>query len=49
MKRFEETLHSQDFDNAITEKHELEDIFGKYLDEIINNHLSGKKLSDIRR
>ena len=45
----EKMMDAKNFDQVLSKKNELENIFGKHLDEIINNHLSGKKLSDIRR
>ena len=45
----EKMMDAKNFDQVLSQKNELENIFGKHLDEIINNHLSGKKLSDIRR
>ncbi|MBO7537124.1 MAG: Hsp70 family protein [Alphaproteobacteria bacterium] len=44
----EEILAREKFQEVIPLKNELENIFGRFLDEIINNHLSGKKLQDIR-
>lgn len=46
--KLEEILAREKFQEVIPLKNELENIFGRFLDEIINNHLSGKKLQDIR-
>ncbi len=46
--KLEEILAREKFQEVIPLKNELENIFGRFLDEIINNHLSGKKLRDIR-
>lgn len=44
----EENLFTEKFSEVIPLKNELENLFGKFLDEIINNHLSGKKIKDIK-
>ncbi len=44
----EEKLAKEQFKEVIIIKNELENLFGRFLDEIINNHLSGKKVSEIR-
>ncbi len=49
ISNIEKMMDAKYFDQVLSKKNELENIFGKHLDEIINNHLSGKKLSDIRR
>lgn len=41
-------ISKENFAKVMSIKNELENIFGKFLDEIINNHLCGKKLSDIK-
>lgn len=46
--KLESVLFEEKFQEVIPIKNELENIFGRFLDEIINNHLSGKKLRDIR-
>lgn len=46
--KLESILLEEKFQEVIPIKNELESIFGRFLDEIINNHLSGKKLRDIR-
>lgn len=46
--KLELVLFEEKFQEVIPIKNELENIFGRFLDEIINNHLSGKKLRDIR-
>lgn len=46
--KLEKFLSEEKFQEVISIKNELENIFGRFLDEIINNHLSGKKLRDIR-
>ena len=46
--KLEGVLSEGKFQEVIPIKNELENIFGRFLDEIINNHLSGKKLQDIR-
>lgn len=46
--KLEEIMSEEKFQEVIPMKNELENIFGRFLDEIINNHLSGKKLRDIR-
>ena len=48
ISKMEEIMAEEKFQEVIPIKNELEDIFGRFLDEIINNHLSGKKLQDIR-
>ena len=48
ISKLEKILFEEKFQEVIPVKNELENIFGKFLDEIINNHLSGKKLQDIR-
>jgi len=48
ISKLEEILSKEKFQEVLPIKNELENIFGKFLDEIINNHLSGKKLQDIR-
>ena len=48
ISKLEEFLSEEKFQEIIPVKNELENIFGRFLDEIINNHLSGKKLQDIR-
>ncbi len=49
ISKLEKILLEEKFQEVLLIKNELENIFGKFLDEIINNHLSGKKLQDIRR
>ena len=46
--KLESVLLEEKFQEAMPIKNELENVFGRFLDEIINNHLSGKKLQDIR-
>lgn len=46
--QLEEILSLDKFQEVLTLKNELENIFGKFLDEIINNHLSGRKVQDIK-
>ena len=48
ISKMEEIMAEEKFQEVIPIKNELENIFGRFLDEIINNHLSGKKLQDIR-
>ncbi len=48
ISKLEKILSEGKFQEVIPIKNELENIFGRFLDEIINNHLSGKKLQDIR-
>ncbi len=46
--QLEKILSLDKFQEVLTLKNELENIFGKFLDEIINNHLSGRKVQDIK-
>jgi len=46
--KLKEKLSAEKFSEVIPLKNELENLFGKFLDEIINNHLSGKKIKDIK-
>jgi len=48
ISKLEENLFAEKFSEVIPLKNELENLFGKFLDEIINNHLSGKKIKDIK-
>ena len=48
ISKLEEVLSEERFQEAMPIKNELENVFGRFLDDIINNHLSGKKLQDIR-
>jgi molecular chaperone HscA len=45
--KLEEKLSAENFSEILPIKNELENIFRRFLDEIINNHLSGKKIKDI--
>lgn len=46
--KLEEKLSSEKFSEIIPIKNELESLFGRFLDEIINNHLSGKHVKEIK-
>lgn len=46
--KLEENLSLEKFSEIIPIKNELENLFGKFLDEIINNHLSGKSVKEIK-
>lgn len=48
ISKLEEILSSEKFLEVISIKNELENLFGKFLDKIINNHLCGKNVQDIR-
>ena len=49
ISKLEKLLIEENFREIISIKNELENIFGKFIDEIINNHLSGKSLTEIKR
>ncbi len=46
--KLEKKLSLEKFSEIIPLKNELENLFGKFLDEIINNHLSGKDVKEIK-
>ncbi len=48
ISKLEEELFAEKFSEIISLKNELENLFGKFLDNIINNHLSGKNVKEIK-
>lgn len=48
ISKLEENLSLGKFLEIIPQKNELENLFGRFLDEIINNHLSGKTVEEIK-
>lgn len=48
IEKLQKLILEEKFSDAVEVKNEIEGIVGKFLDDIINNHLSGKKLSDIK-
>jgi len=48
ISKLEERLSAEKFSEIIPLKNELENLFGKFLDNIINNHLSGKNVKEIK-
>lgn len=48
ISHLENNLSAERFSEIIPLKNELENLFGKFLDEIINNHLSGKHVKEIK-
>ena len=48
ISHLENNLSAERFSEIIPLKNELENLFGKFLDEIINSHLSGKNVKEIK-
>lgn len=49
LEDLEAKLSNEQFREVIAVKNDLENLFGRFLDDIINNHLSGRKVEEIKR